>query len=51
MCDHADPITTFEECFICAEKLRLALNRMADLDFGPKDAMTLIRKIREVATA
>jgi len=50
-CDHADPLLTFEECFVCAEKLRVALNKMADLDLGPRDAMALVRTIRELATS
>ena len=49
MCDHADPITTWDECFVCSEVMRRALNKMADLDLGPKDAETLLQNIRELA--
>ena len=49
MCDHADPIQTWDECFICAEALRRAFNRLADLDLGPRDVETLMQAIRELA--
>jgi hypothetical protein len=48
--DH-DPTIDHAECFVCAEALRRAFNRLADLDLGPKDVETLMRTIREEATA
>ena len=50
-CEHADPIATWDECFVCAEALRRAFNRLADLDLGPKDVETLMAAIRREAAA
>jgi hypothetical protein len=46
--DH-DPTVDHGECFTCAAALRLALNRIADMDLGPAEAEQLIRTIRLTA--
>jgi hypothetical protein len=51
LCNHADPILTWDECVICAESLRRALNKLADLDLGPKDVETLMAAIRRELAA
>jgi hypothetical protein len=50
-CDHADPITTWDECAVCSEAMRRALNKMADLDLGPRDAEVLLQTIRDMAAS
>jgi hypothetical protein len=44
-----DPILDANHCERCNAALRHTLVLLADLDFGPKDAMTLAKKIREIA--
>jgi hypothetical protein len=44
-----DPIVDHNHCQVCAEALRRALNAMADLELGPKDARELANRLRRIA--
>lgn len=43
-----DPLTDYPRCWTCHQLLSATLSRMADMDLGPKDADTLIRRMREM---
>lgn len=47
--DDHDPILMWEQCPSCNIGLRLAFNKLADLNLGPRDAGALIERIRELA--
>jgi len=49
--DTHDPTVDHVRCEVCREALSAAFTKLADLDLGPRDADTLIERIREMARA
>lgn len=46
--DH-DPTLDWQHCDVCAAALSRSFTALADLDLGPRDAGTLVDRIRELA--
>jgi hypothetical protein len=44
-----DPLVNYRNCTVCFGALSAAFAKLADLELGPKDTDTLIRKLREIA--
>ena len=48
--EHPDPIVRMNDCEICGAAVRRALNHaMPELELGPKDARTLVSRLRRIA--
>ena len=43
-----DPLTDYPRCWTCHQLLSAMLSRVADMPMGPRDADTLIRRMREM---
>jgi len=47
--DSHDPTLMHADCETCNAALRIVFNKLADLNLGPRDADTLVERIREMA--
>jgi hypothetical protein len=47
--DDHDPVAEWSRCEVCHEALRLAFNRMADLDLSGNGSGELVDRLREIA--